>query len=67
VLKEPGWEAVLKHEINHAIDLTLQEDHDLGSKWTAYINKFYDTARRQGTVAFDELDPHEYFAAAEPY
>ena len=66
-LNEPGLEAVLKHEINHAIDLTLQEDRGLGSIWTAYINKLYDTARRQGIIAFDKLDPHEYFAAAEPH
>ena len=62
VLKDPGWEAVLKHEINHAIDLTLQGDSRLTAKWKAYINKLYNAARRQGTIAFDELDPHEYFA-----
>ena len=67
ILKEPEFEAALKHEINHALDLTLQEDHRLRDKWTAYINKLYDTARRQGTIAFDELDPHEYFAAIEPH
>jgi hypothetical protein len=64
VIKESGLElqAVLKHEINHALDLTLQGDPRLNAKWTAYINKLYHTARRQGTIAFDELDPHEYFA-----
>ena len=66
VLKEPGLEAALKHEINHAIDLILQEDHRIGARWTAYVNKLYDTARRKGSIAFDELDPHEYYAAAEP-
>ena len=66
LLKEPGWEAVLKHEINHAIDLTLQEDPRLSLKWNAYINKLYDDARRQGTIAFDELDPHENFAGIDP-
>jgi hypothetical protein len=65
VLKEPGLEAVLKHEINHAIDLTLQGDSRLHAKWKAYINKLYNAARRQGTIAFDELDPHEYFARIE--
>jgi hypothetical protein len=62
VLKDPALEAVLKHEINHAIDLTLQDDFRLNAKWKAYINKLYNAARRQGTIAFDELDPHEYFA-----
>jgi len=62
ILKEPGLEAVLKHEINHALDLIFQESHLLNAKWTAYINKLYHTARGQGTIAFDELDPHEYFA-----
>ncbi len=66
LLKEPDWEAVLKHEINHAIDLTLQEDPRLGLKWNAYINKLYNAARRQGTIAFDELDPHENFAGIDP-
>jgi hypothetical protein len=66
LLKEPGWEAVLKHEINHAIDQTLMEDPRLGLKWNAYINKLYDAARRQGTIAFDELDPHENFAGIDP-
>jgi hypothetical protein len=66
VLKEPGWEAVLKHEINHAIDLTLQENTRLSLKWNAYINKLYNAARRQGTIAFDELDPHENFAGIDP-
>ena len=66
LLEEPGWEAVLKHEINHAIDLTLQEDPRLIIKWHAYINKLYNAARRQGTIAFDELDPHEYFAGIDP-
>jgi hypothetical protein len=66
LLKEPGWEAVLKHEINHAIDQTLMEDPRLGLKWNAYINKLYNAARRQGTIAFDELDPHENFAGIDP-
>jgi hypothetical protein len=66
LLKEPGWEAVLKHEINHAIDLTLMEDPRLSVKWNAYINKLYNAARRQGTIAFDELDPHENFAGIDP-
>ena len=67
VLREPGLEAALKHEINHAIDLTLHEDRRLNAKWTAYINKLYNTARRQGTIAFDALDPHEFFAATGPH
>jgi hypothetical protein len=61
ILKKPGLEAVLKHEINHAIDLIFQDDTRLNAKWDAYINKLYNTARRRGTIAFDELDPHEYF------
>ena len=66
LLKEPDWEAVLEHEINHAIDLTLREDPRLSLKWDAYIKKLYNAARRQGTVAFDELDPHENFAVIDP-
>jgi hypothetical protein len=65
VLENPGLEAVLKHEINHAIDLTLQGDSRLNAKWKAYINKLYNAARRQGTIAFDELNPHEYFARTD--
>jgi hypothetical protein len=61
ILKNPGLETVLKHEINHAIDLIFQDDIGLNTKWNAYINKLYNTARRQGKIAFDELDPHEYF------
>jgi hypothetical protein len=66
VLKNPGLEAVLKHEINHAIDLTFQDDPRLNAKWNAYISKLYNAARRQATIAFDELDPNEYFARIEP-
>jgi len=66
VLKDPGLAAALKHEINHAIDLTFQGDSRLNAKWNAYINKLYNAARRQGTIAFDELDPHEYFARIDP-
>jgi hypothetical protein len=62
VLKHPGFEATLKHEINHAIDFTYQDHPQLKVKWKAYINKLYNAARRQGEIAFDELDPHEYFA-----
>jgi hypothetical protein len=66
ILKKSGLEAVLKHEINHAIDLIFKEDPRLNGKWNAYINKLYESARRQGTIAFDELDPHEYFARIDP-
>jgi hypothetical protein len=66
ILKKPGLEAVLKHEVNHAIDLIFQDDLSLNTKWNAYINKLYESARRQGTIAFDELDPHEYFARIDP-
>ena len=65
VLKDPGLEAVLKHEINHAIDLTFGDDPRLNAKWNAYVSKLYNAARRQATIAFDELDPHEYFARIE--
>jgi hypothetical protein len=61
-LKDPGLEAVVRHEINHAIDSTLQEDSRVGAGWNAYLNKLYNDARRRGSIAFDELDPHEYFA-----
>jgi hypothetical protein len=62
VLNKPEFEALLKHEINHAIDLTCLDKPQLKHKWNAYIDKLYNAARRQGTIAFDELDPHEYFA-----
>jgi len=62
VLKDPDFEEILKHEINHAIDLTFSDNPQFGLKWAAYINKLYNSARRQGKIAFDELDPHEYFA-----
>ena len=62
VLKDPEFEAVLKHEINHAIDCNLQDDPHLSAKWEAYIDKLYNAARRQGSIAFDEFDKHEYFA-----
>ncbi len=65
VLKDPKFEAVLKHEINHAIDFTYQDHPQLNVKWEAYINKLYNFARRQGEVAFGELDPHKYFARIE--
>jgi hypothetical protein len=65
VLKEPIFETLLKHEINHAIDLTCRDNPRLKQKWNMYIDKLYNTARRQGTIAFDELDPHEYFARIE--
>jgi hypothetical protein len=65
VLEEPGFEAILKHEINHAIDFTYLDHPQLKVKWQAYINKLYNAARRQGEIAFDELDPHEYFARTD--
>ncbi len=66
VLQDPEFEAILKHEINHAIDCILHDDPRLNAKWDAYINRLYNAARRRGTIAFDALDPHEYFAADEP-
>jgi hypothetical protein len=65
VLEDPGFEAILKHEINHAIDFTYRDLPQLKVKWKAYINKLYNAARRQGEIAFDELDPHEYFAKTD--
>ena len=65
VLDNPGFESILKHEINHAIDFTYQEHPQLGGKWQAYINKLYNAARRQGDIAFDEVDAHEYFAKTD--
>jgi hypothetical protein len=62
LLENSRLEAFLKHEINHAIDLTYRDDPQLKAKWEAYITKLYNAARRQGIIAFDELDPHEYFA-----
>jgi hypothetical protein len=66
-LKEPVFETLLKHEINHAIDLTCRDNPQLKHKWSTYIEKLYNAARRQGTIAFDELDPHEYFARIEQH
>ncbi len=65
VLKEPIFETLLKHEINHAIDMTCRDNPPLKHKWNSYIDKLYNAARRQGTIAFDALDPHEYFAIIE--
>ena len=67
VLKEPKFEAVLKHEINHAIDLTCRDNPQLKNKWDTYIDKLYNAARRQGTIAFDELNPQEYFARTDQH
>jgi hypothetical protein len=67
VLEDPGFEATLKHEINHAIDFTYLDHPQLKVKWKAYIKKLYNAARRQGKIAFDELDPHEYFAETDPF
>jgi hypothetical protein len=66
-LKEPKFEAALKHEINHAIDLTCRDNPHLKNKWNTYIDKLYNAARRQGSIAFDELDPQEYFARTEQH
>ena len=65
ILKDPKFEEVLKHEIKHAIDSTYQDHPQLNAKWKTYISKLYDSARRQGKIAFDELDPHEYFARTD--
>jgi hypothetical protein len=65
LLEDPRFEELLKHEINHAIDLTYRDDPNLRDKWIAYINKLYNAARRKGIIAFDELDPSEYFASSE--
>jgi hypothetical protein len=65
ILKDADFEKALKHEINHAVDLTLHDDPQLKDKWRRYINKLYNTARRQGKIAFDESNPHEYFAEIE--
>ncbi|MEJ2731843.1 MAG: hypothetical protein P8185_25585, partial [Deltaproteobacteria bacterium] len=67
VLKDPGFEKILKHEINHAIDLTCGDNPQLGDKWNAYLEKLYNDARRQGIIAFDALDPHQYFAVVEKF
>ena len=64
-LKDPGFEQILKHEVNHALDLACGDDPQLKDKWSAYIDKLYNTARRQAKIAFDALDPHEYFAGVE--
>jgi hypothetical protein len=65
MLKNPGLEKILQHEINHAIDLTCGDHPQLKDKWNAYLEKLYNDARRKGKIAFDALDPHEYFALVE--
>ena len=60
--KEAGFESVLKHEINHAIDCSLQDDPGLADQWNAYTHKLFNAARRRGEIAFDEMDKHEYFS-----
>jgi hypothetical protein len=65
ILKAPEFEEILKHEINHALDSVCQDHPQLGVQWKAYINKLYNDARRKGKIAFDALDPHEYFAGCE--
>jgi hypothetical protein len=65
LVKDRGLEEILKHEINHALDLTWADDPQLQDKWNAYVEKLYNTARRQGKIAFDALDPHAYFAVVE--
>ena len=65
ILKDSDFEVVLKHEIHHAIDCCLRDDPHLGTKWQAYIDKLYNTARRKGTIAFDEMEEHEFFAQYE--
>jgi hypothetical protein len=62
VLDNPELEIILKHEIDHAMDCCLQEDPQLSAKWETYTDRLYNTARRKGTIAFDEMDRHEYFA-----
>jgi hypothetical protein len=65
ILNDADFEKILKHEINHAIDLTLHDDPQLKDKWRTYINKIYNTARRQAKITFNESNPHEYFAEIE--
>ena len=65
ILNNAEFEKILKHEINHAVDLTLHDDPQLKDKWRTYVNKLYNTARRRAKIAFDESDPHEYFAEIE--
>ena len=62
LVADPRCEMFLKHEINHALDLTYRDDPQFKNKWIAYITKLYNAARRQGIIAFDELNPHEFFA-----
>lgn len=61
-LDDPEFETILKHEIDHAIDCSLEDDTHLGAKWEAYTSRLYNAARRQGVIAFDEINEHECFA-----
>jgi hypothetical protein len=65
ILKAPEFEEILQHEINHALDSVYQDHPQLNVQWKAYIDKLYNAARRQGKIAFDALDSHEYFAGCE--
>ena len=65
ILNDADFEKVLKHEINHAVDLTLHDDPQLKDIWRTYIHTLYNTARRRAKIAFDESNPHEYFAEIE--
>jgi hypothetical protein len=55
-------DAKLRHEIEHAVDLNLADDPKLKNKWQSYINKLYESGRRSGEIAFDQLEAHEFFA-----
>ena len=62
ILNTPACEEALKHEMEHAIDFTYRDHPLLGDKWSQYVNMLYENARRNGHIAFNDLDPHEYFA-----
>ena len=66
-LDDPEFEIILKHEIDHAIDCSLEDDPRMNTKWKAYIDRLYNAARRQGIIAFDEMDGHEYFAQSQNF
>ena len=53
---------VLKHEMLHAADFALSRDPQVGEKWKTYLNNLYQAAQREGKIALDESNPHEYFA-----
>lgn len=63
-LTEGKLDEVLRHEIRHAVDMTLREDPEQGAQWNKYVDKVYEDLRRAGAFAFD-ADKDEVIAHLE--